>query len=61
VILEVASLPLLHTAWLSCLVLSAVNAFVLYHRIRVEENLLMSIPAWREAMSCRARLLPGLF
>jgi methyltransferase len=61
VILEMACLPLLHTAWVSCLMLSAVNAFVLYRRIRVEETQLMSIPAWREAMSGRARLVPGLF
>ena len=61
VILEIACLPLLHTAWLSSLVLSLLNAFVLYHRIRVEERVLNQIPAWREAMGGRARLLPGLF
>ena len=36
VILEIVSLPLLHTAWIAALVLSLLNAFVLYHRIRVE-------------------------
>ena len=37
VILEIATLPLLHTAWISCLALSSINAFVLFHRIRTEE------------------------
>lgn len=61
VILEIAALPLLHTAWISCLFLSAMNAFVLYHRIRREESELATLPAWREAMAGRARLVPGLF
>ena len=61
VILEIAALPLLHTAWVSCLTLSAVNVFVLYHRVRVEEAQLGELPAWREAMSSRARWIPGLF
>jgi len=61
VILEIACLPLLYTAWLSSLALSSLNAFVLYHRIRVEERVLGQIPAWREAMDGRARLVPGLF
>jgi methyltransferase len=61
VILELAALPLLHTAWLSALVLGAVNGVVLLHRIRTEEAVLSTIPAWREAMADRKRLVPGLF
>lgn len=61
VILELASLPMLHGAWISCVALSAVNSFVLYHRIRVEEAQLMKVEAWRAAMSNRPRLVPGLF
>jgi methyltransferase len=61
VIVEIASLPLLHTAWISCLVLSTVNAFVLFQRIRVEEEQLAAVPAWREAMADRPRLIPRLF
>ena len=60
-ILEIGALPLLHAAWLSCLVLSALNALVLYFRIRVEEAELLRIPAWRQAMRHRARLIPGIF
>jgi len=61
VILEVAALPLLHTAWIAALGLSALNGFVLYHRIRVEERMLSTLPDWREAMAHRPRLLPRPF
>ena len=61
VILELAALPLLHSAWLSALVLTAWNAGVLFVRIRTEEAMLMQIPRWRDAFSRRARLIPGVF
>ncbi|HHO53034.1 MAG TPA: hypothetical protein ENK18_19685 [Deltaproteobacteria bacterium] len=61
VILEIAALPLLHSAWISALLLSALNAAVLAVRIPTEEATLARLPAWREAMSGRARLIPGLF
>lgn len=60
VILEVAAIPLLHTAWLSALGLSVLNAGVLWRRIRTEEAALAELPAWREAMADKARLIPGL-
>ena len=61
VILELAALPLLHGAWISALVLGALNALVLIQRIRTEEAMLQTIPAWRQAMTTRKRLVPGLF
>jgi len=61
VVLELAALPLLHTAWISALVLSAWNAVVLSRRIRTEERALAQIPEWRAAFAGRARLFPGLF
>ncbi len=61
VILEIATLPLLHTAWISCLALSSINAFVLFHRIRTEEAQLERVEEWRQAMAGRPRLIPGLF
>ncbi len=61
VVLELAAIPLLHSAWLSALGLSLLNAAVLARRIRTEEAALMQLPAWREAMASKARLLPGLF
>lgn len=60
VILEVAAIPLLHTAWVSALGLSLLNAIVLWRRIRTEEAALAQLPAWREAMADKARLIPGL-
>lgn len=60
VILEIAALPLIHGAWMSALALSALNAAVLYARIRTEEAALMQLPRWREAMRDRARLIPGV-
>ena len=37
---EILALPLIHTAWWTATVFSATNAFVLRHRIRVEESAL---------------------
>ena len=58
VILEVACLPLLHSAWISALVLSLLNGLVLYSRINTEEAALNQLPAWRDAMQDKPRLLP---
>lgn len=60
VILEIAALPMLHTAWMSALALTALNAFVLWHRIRTEEAALASVPGWAAAMADRKRLVPFL-
>ncbi len=61
VVLELASIPLLHTAWMSALALSALNAVVLVRRIRTEEAALQQLPAWRAAMAGKKRLVPGVF
>jgi len=60
VVLEIAALPLVGGAWVSAAALSALNAFVLFHRIRNEEAVLAQDPAWARAMAGKARLLPGL-
>lgn len=60
VILEIAALPLLHTAWLSALGLTLLNGFVLWRRITTEEASLNKVSAWRKAMAHRARLIPGV-
>ncbi len=57
VILEVAALPLVHSAWLSALVFSAANALILFVRIRVEERALDEL-AETSAPDGRRRLLP---
>lgn len=61
VILEFLALPLVAGAWRSALGLSALNAVVLFDRIRSEEHLLESSPAYRQAFAKRARFVPGVF
>ena len=61
VILEIAALPLVHSAWIAALALTALNGFVLWHRIRTEERMLSTLPAWHKAFADKARLVPGLF
>ncbi len=60
VIAELLLMPLLHTAWLTSLGLTALNAFVLYKRIPAEEAVLCSLPGYREAMAHKARFIPGV-
>lgn len=61
VILEIATIPLLHTAWISAIALSALNAVVLWQRIRTEERALAQVPGWSQAMADRKRLIPYVF
>jgi methyltransferase len=60
-VLEFLAVPLVAGAWVSALVLSALNAAVLFDRIRQEERLLDASPAYRQAFAKRARFLPGVF
>jgi len=61
VMLEFLAVPLIARARLSALVLSALNAVILFDRIRAEERLLNASPAYRRAFGRRARFIPGLF
>lgn len=61
VFVEMIALPLVHTAWITAIVAAAGNIFVLRSRLRVEEALLNSAPAYRAAMSGRPRFLPKIF
>ncbi len=58
VVIELACIPLIHTAWLSALFLSSANVVVLFFRIRAEEKLLFSLPGYREAMGGKPRFIP---
>jgi methyltransferase len=60
VILEFVAVPMIAGAWLSAVVLSAVNAVVLVDRIREEERLLDESPAYREAFAGKSRFIPGV-
>lgn len=59
VIMEVLALPLVHTAWLTALVFSLLNAALLRVRIRAEEAGLSRASGYDEAFADRPRLLPG--
>jgi methyltransferase len=61
VALEFLALPMAGGAWLSALVLSALNGLVLWDRIREEERLLAGRPGYEEAFRGRARFIPGIF
>jgi len=61
VFVELIALPLVHTAWISAIVAAAGNVFVLRNRLRVEEHVLDSVPAYRAAMSGKPRFLPKFF
>jgi methyltransferase len=61
VILEMISLPLIHTAWITAIVTSLGYSFALSMRIRAEEGVLMANPEYRAAMGHKPRFLPGLF
>jgi methyltransferase len=58
VAIEVAVLPLVHSAWITALVATLANAFLLAARIRHEEQALESAGDYRGALAGRARLLP---
>jgi methyltransferase len=60
VIAELFALPLVHSAWGACVVLTLWNAAVLARRIRTEEAELATNPAWKAAFASKARFLPGL-
>jgi methyltransferase len=61
VVLEFLALPLIAGAWFSATLLSALNAAVLFDRVRAEERLLDASPAYRRAFAGRARFMPGVF
>lgn len=61
VILEIASIPLIHSAYISAFALSVLNIWVLKHRIAHEEKALSRLSRWREEMSEKPRLLPRLW
>ena len=61
VVLEVISLPLIHTAWITALAAALGYAYALSRRVLAEEKVLMANPEYRAAMAHKARFVPGLF
>lgn len=60
VVLEIAALPLIHGAWLSSLVFSALNGLVLVRRIEAEENALAADTEYSVAFQRRPRRMAPL-
>jgi methyltransferase len=58
VILEIAFVPLLHTAWLTAVAFTVLNALLLRVRIRTEEQALREANDYDAALP-RSRFLPG--
>lgn len=61
VFVELLTLPLIHTAWLTALWGSAAHLGVLRRRMALEEAVLLADPAYRSAMGPKPRFLPSLF
>jgi len=61
VIAELVFIPLAHGCFVTLAVLTALNAFVLFVRIRAEERVLFGVPGYAEAMGPKKRFVPGLF
>jgi methyltransferase len=58
VILEIAAVPLLHTAYLTALVFTLANAILLAVRIRTEEHALDLDNRYQQAFADRPRFIP---
>ena len=61
VFLEMFSLPLIHTAWITALLGCVGYVATISQRIALEESVLLANPAYRTAMAGKRRFLPGLF
>ncbi len=61
VFVELITLPLIHTAWLTALVGGLLNCWVLRRRLEVEEPALLADPAYRAVMATKPRFLPRFF
>ncbi len=59
VITEILALPLVHTAWLTAIVFSVLNGFLLRVRIRAEEAALARMTDYGTVFASHPRLMPG--
>ena len=58
VFVELAALPLIHTAWLTALFGSLAHVWVLARRLAVEESVLGKHPDYRRTMAHKPRFVP---
>ena len=61
VFMEVFSLPMIHTAWITALVGTALYTEILRRRVRMEDSVLLADPAYRLAMGDKPKFFPRLF
>jgi len=61
VILELASLPLIHTAWITAIWATVANVWVLKSRLSAEDAMLMSNAEYRKLMGAKPRFIPRVF
>jgi hypothetical protein len=59
--MEIFSLPMIHTAWITAIVGTLGDLEILRRRIKVEDGFLMSNPDYRMAMGGKPRFLPRVF
>jgi methyltransferase len=57
---ELFALPLIGGAWVTAVLGAAAHVWVLFHRIRAEEAVLLANPEYRAAMASKPRFLPGV-
>jgi methyltransferase len=61
VMVEIFSLPMIHTAWITAIVGTLGDLEILRRRIKVEDGFLMSNPAYRLNMGGKPRFFPRVF
>ena len=61
VFVEMLSLPLIHTAWITALAGTVAHLWVLRGRVAAEEKVLLAEPEYRAAMGNKPRFLPHFF
>ena len=61
VFVEMFSLPLIHTAWITALAGSLAHVWVLRGRVAAEEKVLLAEPEYCAAMGPKPRFVPHLF
>ena len=59
--LELLAAGLMYSAFLSTAVVAALNLWAIIKRIHAEEEALFQIPAYRNAMANKARLIPWIY
>lgn len=58
VFIEILSIPLIHTAWITALAATLAHVFVLRGRVAREDAVLLANPEYRRAMGTKPRFIP---